>query len=213
MFTGLIEKVGVLESLERTGSGARILVSHDAWDAPLSPGESISVIGVCLTVTTADSTQFCCDVLDETLSKSNLGLKRTGARLNLERAMRADTRLGGHFVTGHVDGVGTLSQTRRAGRDWVIRLAADGDLLSGIVQKGSVACDGCSLTVSALGESWFEANLIPFTWENTSFSTLGTAARVNIELDIIGKYVRRHMAAAVPASGVDGDLLRRTGFI
>ena len=149
MFTGLIEKVGILENLDRVGGGARIRVRHDSWDSPLVPGESISVMGVCLTVTSAVATEFSCDVLDETLKKSNLGSKRTGAKLNLERAMRADARLGGHFVTGHVDGVGLLAGTRRVGRDWVIRVQGNADLLSGVVPKGSVACDGCSLTVSA----------------------------------------------------------------
>ena len=211
MFTGLVQKVGSLRKIERRGDGGRLFVGHDAWGEPLTLGESVAVQGVCLTVTSVHADGFECDVLLETLKRTNLGAMRSGASLNLERSMRPSDRLGGHFVTGHVDGVGTVSDLSRESEDWVLEIKPEKDLLVGVCPKGSVACDGVSLTVVDVFKSSFSIRLIPFTWQNTSLSSLKRSLTVNIETDILGKYVRRYSAAA-PAD-ITVEKLREFGFL
>jgi riboflavin synthase len=217
MFTGLIQKVGRLTSLTRADGGGVLHIGHEPWETPLEKGESISVHGVCLTVTACDRAgEFVCDVLDETVQRSNLWLKKPGYRLNLERALRASDRLGGHIVSGHVDGTGAVASLKPRGRDQVVRIECSADLLTGIVEKGSVACDGISLTVSALGSSWFEANIIPTTWETTSLNDLRSGDSVNIETDMIGKFVRRYLQASQSPdthSNLTMEHLERAGFV
>jgi riboflavin synthase len=217
MFTGLIEKAGRLASLTTTDGGSVLHIGHEPWDTPLEKGESIAVQGVCLTVTACDRPgEFTCDVLDESVQRSNLGRKNPGARLNLERALRAGDRLGGHIVSGHVDGTGAVASVKPAGRDHVIRIECGTDLLEGIVKKGSVACDGISLTVSALGSSWFEVNIIPATWQTTSLNELRSGDIVNIETDMIGKFVRRYLQASQSPdtpSNLTMEHLERAGFV
>ncbi len=193
MFTGLIERVGTLRARVRIDGGDSLWVACPDWTPSLTPGESVAVQGVCLTVTGMDATQFRCDVLDETLRRTNLAGKRIGQALNLERALRLGDRLGGHMVTGHVDGVGTLEFIRMEGRDRVLRVRCGRAMVTGIVEKGSVALDGISLTVSAVDDGAFEVCIIPWTWRHTSLLERAVGDVVNIETDMIGKYIQRHL--------------------
>ncbi len=214
MFTGLIQKVGKLKGLDRKGGSGVVTVSHEPWPEPVSEGESIAVQGACLTVARSTPGQFSCNLLGETLQKTNLGSLRVGSLLNLERAVKAGDRLGGHIVTGHVDGTGRVASCGESGGDRVLRIECGKDLLRGIVLKGSIACDGASLTVAALSETAFEVRIIPFTWEHTSLARLRKGGIVNIELDVLGKYAgSRHTEDGEHASVIDEKLLRNSGFL
>lgn len=208
MFTGLIQQVGSLAAMTGRGKGKRLAVRHSPWDTPLALGESVAVNGVCLTVAERGAGQFCCDVLEETLDKTGLGRKRPGDPLNLERALRVDDRLGGHMVTGHVDGVGTVTALDRKGDDWTLEVACDAGLLTGMVPKGSIAVDGVSLTLVELSAKTFSVHLIPHTWKNTALHALRKGGTVNLETDIIGKYVARHLANMDAGSGLTVEKLR-----
>ena len=212
MFTGLIPKVGRLERLDRTGGGACITILYDSRESPLEQGESVAVQGACLTVSRAGRDEFTCDVLDETLQRTNLGARQTGSLLNIERALKLGDRLGGHLVSGHIDGIGTLQSIRRIGRDRVLTVECSAELIGGIVLKGSIACDGVSLTVSGLSAGSFEVNIIPFTWDNTSFRDLRPGDAVNLETDMLGKYVLRYVAGAGRGNDLTEDRLRQAGF-
>ena len=150
MFTGLIEKTGQLISIKARGESASIEIAHELWKEPIEIGESVSVNGACLTVVSRTESSFNCDVLVETLNKTCLGGKKSGAKLNLERALKAGDRFGGHFVSGHVDGVGRIASVYQSGADWVLRVTCDESLLSEMIVKGSIAIDGISLTITAL---------------------------------------------------------------
>ncbi len=214
MFTGLVQQVGRLRGLSRTGGGAVADVACAPWaDEPLRPGESVAVQGCCLTVTEARADGFRADVLDETLRVTALGALRPGAALNLERALRPCDRLGGHFVQGHVDATAELLEVRPAGRDRVLVLSCPEAEARHVVYKGSVALDGVSLTVSALhGDGRFEVCLIPTTWSQTSLSERRPGDRINLETDVLGRYVERFVRGAGATGGVTMDLLRKAGF-
>lgn len=211
MFTGLIQQVGRLAKIQTADGGARLQI-HAAWPAPLAPGESIAVNGVCLTAAAITAGGFACDVLQETLQRTNLGDQPAGAKLNLERALRLGDAVGGHLVTGHVDGTGLISSRQRAGRDLVLRIACGPALLAGIVPKGSIAVDGVSLTVAVLEHNAFTVHLIPFTRAASTLDELAAGARVNLETDLIGKYVARHLQAAPAAAPLTKDRLQAAGF-
>lgn len=193
MFTGLIEKIGRIHDRSRRGDGERISIEHTAWDTPVHEGESVAVNGICLTVLNCAGDGFECDVLHETLDRTNLGKLAAGPFVNLERALRAGERIGGHFVTGHVDGVGTVRNITPSGEDAVVEIACGENLMRGIVEKGSVACDGISLTVAALCAGSFSVHIIPHTREQSTFGGLTTGQAINIELDMLGKYVERYL--------------------
>jgi riboflavin synthase len=214
MFTGIIERVGRLVSLKERGGGAILTVEHDPWETPVAVGESIAVQGACLTVTQCEPGRFTCDVLRETLERTNLGRLQAGARLNLERALRVGDRFGGHLVTGHVDGVGVVRRMEKAAPDWRLEIACSRELLGEIVPKGSIACDGVSLTVVALSADSFEVHIIPHTWNHTTLSNLRARDSVNVETDLVGKHVRRLVNPGGAAeSSVTLDTLRRAGFV
>ncbi len=202
MFTGLIQKVGTLAGKKPRGAGMVFTIKHETWETPLSLGESVAVQGVCLTVTASRAGEFSCDVLNETVNKTNLGKKDIGAPLNLERALRADERLGGHIVSGHVDGPGAVLAFDQKGSDWVLEVTCDESLLRGIVPKGSIAIDGISLTVAELRAESFTVHLIPHTLANTSLQSLRRGHSVNLETDVIGKYVHRYLERIQPAAGL-----------
>lgn len=188
MFTGLVERTGTVVALHRRGRGARLDVSS-AYDE-LTIGESIAVNGVCQTVTGRDGDVFSCDVLEETLRVTNIGLLRSGSVVNLERALRAGDRLGGHIVSGHIDGLGAVTRVSRTSR--MLSIAITHDIIRFLVPKGSVAVDGISLTVGPrLGETGFDVFIIPHTWENTNLAGIRAGRKVNIEIDILAKYVER----------------------
>ena len=213
MFTGLIQKVGRVVSVSTGAEEGRLVVRAGSWDAPLTVGESVSISGACLTLVSFTGDQMSFDALQETFQRTNLGRKKTGQRVNLERALQAGDRLGGHIVMGHVDGIGTVRGRRRAGRDWVIEIAYDRALHGGFVPKGSVACDGVSLTIADLTDQTFRVHVIPHTWEHTTLSGLNVGDSVNLETDILGKYVQRLLQGGTGGPVVTHDSLRRAGFL
>ncbi len=194
MFTGLIADLGSVAAVELDGDGATLRVRTPLADA-LSAGDSIAVSGVCLTATRVSADEFEAQAIRETLARSTLGALSLGDPVNLELALRADGRLGGHFVQGHVDGVGTVAEVRAEGFSRVLGIDADADLLPFVVEKGSITVDGVSLTVSALRAGGFEVSLIPETLERTTLGRVAAGARLNLEADILAKHVERLMEA------------------
>jgi riboflavin synthase len=192
MFTGLIEDVGRIVRVEPSAAGRRIEIAT-ALAAELAAGDSLAVNGVCLTVSPAGTGLVCADIGPETLRVTTLGGLPAGQAVNLERSMRADSRFGGHFVQGHVDGAGVLSASRTEGEARWLTVAFPADLARFLVQKGSVAVDGISLTVAVLRGSDFDVMIVPFTWQATNLSALRIGDPVNLECDMIGKYVARVM--------------------
>ncbi len=193
MFTGLIEDIGTVETLERTGDGARLRVSSNLA-AELSLGDSIAVNGCCLTATAVDGEHFETEAMNQTLEVTALDSVEKGSKVNLELAMRADDRLGGHIVQGHVDGVGTVSSIEDDGFAKRVRVDLPTQLLLFVVDKGSITLSGVSLTVADLGDSWAEVSLIPETLERTNLGDLAPGDRLNVECDVIAKYVERLMS-------------------
>ncbi len=182
------------------------------WNRPLILGESIAVQGVCLTVAAADERSVAFDVLAETFRRTNLGDKRPGQRVNLERALRAGDPLGGHVVQGHVDGAGSVRSITPEGRDHIVAIDCEPEILEDIVYKGSIACDGISLTVAAVDATGFKVCIIPHTWEITSLREIRPGDRVNLESDILAKYVRRHVERGRLPGRVSWEEFRRMGF-
>lgn len=215
MFTGLIERVGVVEAMEsRTDGGTLRLTVSGPWSTPLLEGESIAVQGVCLTVTAIRAETILFDVLDETLKCTNLGGQRVGSRLNLERALPANGRFGGHMVSGHVDGTGWLEAVRRVGRDYALTVACDEALTQDIIVKGSIALDGISLTVTAVSAGRFEVHIIPHTWTHTALENAVLGQRLNLETDMTAKYIRHYLVQMGHSGGEPMTLerLRSAGF-
>ncbi len=190
MFTGLVEATGTIAGLTPTASGYRLAI-RTALAAQLQPGESVAVNGVCLTVTGTGEGEWHADVGPETARVTTLGTLAQDAVVNLERSMRADSRFGGHMVQGHVDGVGLVEQVRGDGESHWIAVSCEAALLPLLVRKGAVTVDGVSLTVAALEGTRFEVMVIPFTWTHTNLSARRAGDRVNIECDVVGKYVAR----------------------
>jgi riboflavin synthase len=190
MFTGLIESIGTVERLDDAPAGRRLRVSADV-SAELHLGESIAVSGVCLTVIERDAAGFVADVSPETLRVTTLGGLAVGSRVNLERSLRADARLGGHFVLGHVDATALVLAFEPQGESWWLEIALPPACAAWMVTKGSVAVDGISLTVAALAADRFGIQIIPFTREHTTLGDRRAGDRVNLEADIIGKYTAR----------------------
>lgn len=194
MFTGLIAEVGSVTELERDGAGATMTIASHLAEQ-LREGDSIAVSGVCLTATEVGDASFRAQAMIETLERSSLGELAPGARVNLELPLRAHDRLGGHVVQGHVDGTGVVSASREEGFARVLDIDADPRLARYLVEKGSVALEGVSLTVSALSDGGFSVSLIPETLERTNLGAIGEGSRVNIEVDIIAKHVERLLQA------------------
>ncbi|HTA12691.1 MAG TPA: riboflavin synthase [Solirubrobacteraceae bacterium] len=190
MFTGLIADLGSVASLERDGEGASLRIDSVLAGA-LAPGDSVAVNGVCLTATVVDGAGFEAQAMNETLTRSSLGALEAGSRVNLELALRPDGRLGGHVVQGHVDGTGTVRKIAEQGFARVLSLDVEPALARYLVEKGSVAIDGVSLTVSALDERGFSVSLIPETLQRTTLGGVGVGTIVNIEVDILAKHVER----------------------
>jgi riboflavin synthase len=190
MFTGLVADTGTVESLERNGDGVRLRV-RTGLAAELAAGDSVAVNGVCLTARAPDSEGFSADVMEETLRRSSLAPLARGDGVNLELPLRAGDRLGGHMVQGHVDSTGTVEATREEGFARVVRIAAVSDVLRYVVEKGSIAVDGVSLTVAAVDDEAFEVSLIPETLERTTLGSAGPGRTVNLEVDVLAKYVEK----------------------
>ena len=191
MFTGIVEELAHVQEVSPHGDGARLTVRGPLVTSDAGGGDSIAVNGVCLTVVSAASGTFTADVMQVTLDRSNLGTLASGDRVNLERPVTPTGRLGGHLVQGHVDTT-TQVLTRTPGDAWeVIRIALPSDVARYVVDKGSITVDGVSLTASAVGESWFEVSLIPTTLERTTLGRAPVGARLNVEVDVVAKYVER----------------------
>ena len=190
MFTGLVAGTGTVDSLERDGDGMRLRVRSELA-GELSAGDSIAVNGVCLTAVEPDAAGFSADVMSETLRRSSLGPLTSGDAVNLELPLRAGDRLGGHVVQGHVDGVGTVDSVRDEGFSRVVRVSAPAETLRYVVEKGSIAVDGVSLTVSAVDGEAFEVSLIPETLERTTLGEAEPGRMLNLEVDVLAKYVEK----------------------
>lgn len=216
MFTGLIQKVGKVKRVSR-GRGLVLEFQFEPWPEPLVKGESVAVNGVCLTVCDSDATRFTADVLGETERRTGLAELCPGAKVNLERAMRAGDRFGGHVVQGHVDGRGTIVAKIAKGRDFALKISCPRTIAAATVLKGSIAINGVSLTVSGLGDDWLQVDVIPTTAAETNLGAAKVGDSVNLESDVLGKYAIRweetSSAEAAPSGGLTMDMLAENGFL
>ena len=218
MFTGIVEAIGEIQRLEPRGGDVRLVVATGKLDlADVRLGDSIATSGVCLTVVELGSASFAADVSQETLALSTLGSLRPGSRVNLEKSLALGERLGGHLVAGHVDGVGEVMQLAQDARSMRFRLRAPAALARYLARKGSITVDGVSLTLNAVEGAEFELNIIPATLRETIFAEYRAGTRVNLEVDLIARYLERLLlgerAAEPTASGVTRELLARHGYL
>lgn len=209
MFTGLIQRIGTVKRVSR-GAGLVLEIAADLpWERPLEDGESVAVNGACLTVVRSEGSRFTADILRETESRTGLGELQPGAKVNLERALRAGEALGGHLVQGHVDGRGIIAAKVPRGRDFRLRVACGRVIAAQSVLKGSITIDGVSLTISAIGNDWLGVDLVPTTAKATTLGQKQVGERVNLEGDIVGKY----LAKQATKGGLSKEDLLRAGFI
>jgi len=213
MFTGIVEELGTIASLETHAGGAKIKIACNIVTQDGNDGDSIAVNGVCLTALGIMPNSFTADVSQETLDRSTLGQLKVGSRVNLERAVTPSTRLGGHIVQGHVDARGTFLSAEESGGFWTVRIGYPKEIGQYLVYKGSVAVEGISLTIAKLDADSFEIAIIPKTWELTDLSSLHPGDAVNLEADVIAKYVERIMTYGKMNDGVTADTLRSAGFL
>ncbi len=197
MFTGIVEELGEVVAVEPLLDASRLTVRGPLVTSDAGHGDSIAVNGVCLTVVESRDSTFTADVMSETLKRSSLGVLAPGSVVNLERAVRVSDRLGGHVVQGHVDGTGSIAQVTPDEHWTVVRITLPPDLARYVVEKGSITVDGVSLTVSAVGPEWFEVSLIPTTLGRTTLGTRGAGDPVNLEVDVMAKYVEKLLLAGV----------------
>ena len=209
MFTGIVEEIGEVAAITKGAQSCVYMIRADRILEDMHIGDSIAVNGLCLTVTRFGGGTFSADVMNESLRRSNLGDLRRGSRVNLERAMAADGRFGGHIVSGHIDGTGVLRSFEREGNAVWVTIGADESLMRYIIMKGSVALDGVSLTVARLWRDAFAVSLIPHTGEETTLLKKHVGDRINIENDIVGKYIEKLCGKG---SGIDEDFLKKHGF-
>ncbi|MDD3229004.1 MAG: riboflavin synthase [Oscillospiraceae bacterium] len=209
MFTGIIEEVGTVQSFDKTAASAVLTISATTVLNDLPCGASIAVNGVCLTVTSFTDHSFSADVMHETLRCSSLGQLHSGNKVNLERAMPADGRFGGHIVTGHIDGTGTVQAKRKDGNAVWFTIRTAPEIFKYIIRKGSIAVDGISLTVAEVTGNSFSVSVIPHTAEMTTLLTKHAGSLVNLENDCIGKYVEKFVSSKPAESGLTRGLLRQ----
>lgn len=215
MFTGIIEEIGIVKEVRRSGDNSFIRINAERILSDVQLGDSIAVNGTCLTVTRLDGNIFQADVMNETLNRSSLGSLKQGSIVNLERAMAANGRFGGHIVSGHIDGTGTIINVKNDGIAVWYTISACADIMKYIVEKGSVAIDGVSLTVAKVTESYFGVSVIPHTAENTILSSKKAGDIVNLENDIVGKYVEKFIKndfSCTQKSSIDMNFLAENGF-
>jgi len=216
MFTGIIEELGKIASLEKRADGAKIKIEAKTVCKGTNEGDSIAVNGVCLTALEITPNSFTADVSGETLDKSTLGNLKTGSKVNLERAVTPETRLGGHIVQGHVDARGKFIGAQQEGDFWTVKIGFPREIGQYLVYKGSVSVEGISLTIAELKDNHFEIAVIPKTWELTNLSSLKTGDAVNLEADVIAKYVERILLygkTAEKSEGVTMEKLKKMGFV
>lgn len=216
MFTGLVETTGTFARLGKGSSGmARLGLRVPDGFGPVHLGDSVAVNGVCLTAVRVGSADLEMDVLDETLGRTNLGTLRSGERVNLERALTPSSPIGGHYVTGHVDDPGTVLRRTRSGTDWVFEIGVDAKYMPFIAPKGSIAVDGVSLTVVETRELSFTVHVIPHTFANTTLGDRAERGRVNIEIDLMARYIAnyfRRMGHTTGGAGLTKEFLAEHGF-
>ncbi len=210
MFTGIIEDVGRVKNIEKRGAFGRITVETALLLKDVRTGDSIAVNGACLTATSVSGDSFSADISEETLRVTTLGGLKSGDRVNLELALTLTKPLGGHMVTGHVDGVGHIRKKTASGENLIIEIAAPEGVLAQVVKKGSIAVEGISLTVAELVAGGFTIAIIPHTLEKTNLLSRGEGAKVNLETDLIGKYVQKFLSKG--ESRVTEDFLAEHGF-
>ncbi|KAF0091674.1 MAG: riboflavin synthase [Fusobacteria bacterium] len=214
MFTGLIEEIGIIENIVRSSKSGSLKVGCNKVIEGVRLGDSISVNGICLTVIKFDNGSFTVDFMPETLRATNLGLLVRGSRVNLERALMVGDRLGGHIVSGHIDGTGKITELKERENATEVWIDADNTLLKYIIKKGSIAIDGASLTVADLSRTGFMVSIIPHTSKETTLLDKKPGALVNLECDSLGKYIERLMEFKVTAgSKLTVDFLNRNGFL
>lgn len=217
MFTGIITAVGAVAAKAPRGGDMRLRIATGKLDlSDVSIGDSIAVSGVCLTAVALPGDGFWADVSGETLGRSVLGDLAVGARVNLEKALTPTTRMGGHLVSGHVDGVGLVTAIREDARSWRLRIQAPASLARYIAEKGSIAVDGVSLTVNGVDGAVFELNIVPHTLAETTIAEYRPGRRVNLEVDLIARYLERLLLgerAAQPGGGLTEECLREHGFL
>lgn len=211
MFTGLITDIGTIRSRTESGSNWSVTIQTGYDTHDLSLGESIAVDGACLTVTAIGTDSFSVDASRETLSKTTLGDRTPGSQVHLERALRLSDRLGGHLVLGHVDGVGTIESVRKEGNAWILTVKAPEEVSAYLIDKGSITVDGVSLTVNSFQDHRFTLAIIPHTTENTRLGEYKPGRRVNLEADVLGKYVRKFVSSH--SGGLTLSQLADAGFL
>lgn len=217
MFTGIIEEIGTIKSINSTGISSQLCISANTILEDTKIGDSIAVNGVCLTVTSIKSNLFTADVMAETLRRSNLGSLIPQSKINLERAMPANGRFGGHIVSGHIDGTGTIVETKPEGNAVWIKINCSSNLLKYIIHKGSITIDGISLTVAKVTDSDFSVSIIPHTAANTTLLQKKSGDVVNLENDVVGKYIEKLLSfqkidEQKPQSKITEEFLRQNGF-
>lgn len=215
MFTGLIEARGTFARLTKgSGGTARLALRVPDGFGPVGVGDSVAVNGVCLTAVKVGPNALEMDVLEETLARTNLGMLRPGERVNLERALTPSSPIGGHYVTGHVDDPGTVLRRTRAGTDWVFEIGVDRKYMPFIAPKGSIAVDGISLTVVETRDSSFTVHIIPHTFERTTLGDRAEDSRVNIEIDLMARYIANYLQRATLSggAGLTKEFLAEHGF-
>lgn len=217
MFTGIVEAVGTIARRESKGVDRRVTVATGTLDlSDVKLGDSIAVNGICLTVVALPGEGFVADVSAETLQRSTFGSLPVGSRVNLEKALTPTTRLGGHLVSGHVDGIGEVIERRNAGRSVHFRIKAPDELARYIATKGSITVDGISLTVNGVDGAVFDLNLVPHTLQQTTMESFVVGQRVNLEVDLIARYLERLLLgerAANPSGGISEAFLAEHGFL
>lgn len=217
MFTGIIEEKGVLKEMAPSSQSIRLTIQCEEVTKDAKIGDSIAVNGICLTVTTFTPSSFTADVMPETMRKTNLGSLKVGDKVNLERALRLGDRLGGHIVTGHIDGTGKIISREEEDNAIWLEIAANSNILKYIIQKGSVALDGTSLTIAGAGEKSFKVSLIPLTAQMTTLKSKKYGDIINIECDLIGKYVEKLMGKEIlekdTIKTIDLNFLKQNGFV
>ena len=212
MFTGIVEELGTLTKLIRGSKEQRIKISCNKILKDIHLGDSIAVNGVCLTVVDFDKESFMSDVMNETFLRSNLGTLKPSSKVNLERAMEANGRFGGHIVSGHIDGTGKIISIKNDGNASWFEISASREILDGIVEKGSIAIDGISLTIAAVDNGSFKVSIIPHTLKETVLGTKKIGDLVNLENDVIGKYVKKLLASQTTNTGLTKEMLLANGF-
>ena len=201
MFTGLVEEVGIISGKIKTGDGFKFKITAKKVIVDLNIGSSIAVNGCCLTVVDKEKDTFSVDTIEETLKKTNLGRTNTGDKVNLERPLKADDRLGGHFVLGHIDTTGTVEDIQELSNSHLMKISFPAQFSKYLIFVGSVSIDGTSMTVAQLGENNFSVGIIPHTWDETVFSQKKVGDSVNLEFDVLGKYVERIMEGKEAVDG------------